>query len=86
MPWSKPWGNPGGFVMPRRHTGARYRGINILLLWARSEETGYRSPYWMTFQQALEYGGHSVGCHLNNAKGELSANIGLVLTPPAYLG
>jgi hypothetical protein len=30
--------------------------------------------------------GHSVGCHLNNAKGELSANIGLVLTPPAYLG
>jgi antirestriction protein ArdC len=58
MPWSKPWGNPGGFVMPRRHTGARYRGINILLLWARSEETGCRSPYWMTFQQALEYGGH----------------------------
>ena len=42
--------------MPRRHTGARYRGINILILWQAAEVAGYRSPHWMTFKQALEYG------------------------------
>jgi antirestriction protein ArdC len=56
MPWSKPWAGSGGPVMPRRHTGARYRGINILILWQAAEAAGYRSPYWMTFKQALEYG------------------------------
>jgi antirestriction protein ArdC len=30
-----------------------YRGINVILLWAR----GYRSPYWLTFRQAGELGG-----------------------------
>ena len=57
MPWSKPWAGSGGPVMPRRHTGARYRGINILILWHATEAAGYRSPHWMTFKQALEYGG-----------------------------
>lgn len=33
MPWSKPWAGSGRPVMPRRHTGTRYRGINILILW-----------------------------------------------------
>ncbi|MBU6419144.1 MAG: DUF1738 domain-containing protein [Proteobacteria bacterium] len=56
MPWSKPWAGSGGPVMPRRHTNARYRGINILILWQAAEAAGYRSPYWMTFKQALEYG------------------------------
>ena len=56
MPWSKPWAGSGGPVMPRRHTGARYRGINILILWQAAEAAGYRSPHWMTFKQALEYG------------------------------
>jgi len=56
MPWSKPWAGSGGPVMPRRHTGARYRGINILILWGAAEAAGYRSPHWMTFKQALEYG------------------------------
>jgi antirestriction protein ArdC len=57
MPWSKPWaGRTGGPVMPRRHAGARYRGINVLILWGAAEEAGYRSAHWMTFKQALEYG------------------------------
>lgn len=56
IPWSKPWAGSGGPVMPRRHTGARYRGINILILWQAAEAAGYRSPHWMTFKQALEYG------------------------------
>lgn len=56
MPWSKPWAGSGGPVMPRRHAGARYRGINVLILWGAAEAAGYHSPYWMTFKQALEYG------------------------------
>jgi hypothetical protein len=42
--------------MPGRHCGLRYRGINILILWAEAETRGFRSPFWMTFKQALEYG------------------------------
>jgi len=60
MPWSQPWtaaGSASRPVIPRRHTGLRYRGINVLILWAEAEKAGYRSPYWMTFKQALEYGG-----------------------------
>ncbi len=59
MPWSQPWtvaGQASRPVMPRRHSGPRYRGINVLILWAEAQEAGYRSPYWMTFKQALEYG------------------------------
>ena len=59
MPWSQPWtvaGSASRPIMPRRHSGVRYRGINVLILWAETQEAGYRSPYWMTFKQALEYG------------------------------
>jgi antirestriction protein ArdC len=53
-PWVPSW--RGHCVMPRRHCGLRYRGINILILWAEAETRGFRSPFWMTFKQALEYG------------------------------
>ncbi|MDE8347473.1 MAG: zincin-like metallopeptidase domain-containing protein [Acidocella sp.] len=56
LPWNKPWAGNGVQVMPRRHNGLRYRGINIIILWGKAEEAGYRSPFWMTFKQALEYG------------------------------
>lgn len=59
-PWAPDWisgGVGGGLVMPRRHNGEFYRGINVLLLWATAEERGYRAPTWMTFKQALELGG-----------------------------
>ena len=69
MPWSKPWaGRIGGPVMPRRHAGARYRGINVLILWSAAEAAGYRSPHWITSKQALEYGG-------SVKKGEISTQI-----------
>jgi antirestriction protein ArdC len=58
IPWTRPWAGTGGPVMPRRHNGARYRGINILILWGKAEEAGFSSPYWMTFRQAHEYGGN----------------------------
>lgn len=58
-PWVKPWsgGQSGGFVMPRRHGGEFYRGMNVLLLWAESQEKGYVEPTWMTLKQANKLGG-----------------------------
>jgi antirestriction protein ArdC len=58
-PWVRPWtgGNAGQFIMPRRHNGARYRGINVLLLWAAAEQCGYTESTWMTVKQANALGG-----------------------------
>jgi antirestriction protein ArdC len=55
-PWRKPW-TGGGAFLPLRHSGVPYRGINTLILWIESEAKGYGSPYYMTFNQAKEYGG-----------------------------
>ena len=68
-PWRQPWtGSSRGMAMPLRSTGEAYRGINILLLWARAVEMGYSSPYWFTFKQAQEKGAHV-------RKGEKSATV-----------
>jgi antirestriction protein ArdC len=59
-PWMKPWDAShanGRILLPCRHNGVPYRGINILLLWAESIANGYSSNRWMTFKQALELGG-----------------------------
>lgn len=56
-PWVHPWMRAGqGAAFPKRHNGERYNGMNVLLLWATAMEMGYRSPFWMTFRQAKEYG------------------------------
>lgn len=55
-PWSQPWS--GGTTIPLRHNGVPYRGINILSLWASAMRQGFASPYWLTFKQAKELGGH----------------------------
>ena len=53
VPWQKPW--QGGEQMPRNLiSGREYRGVNVFLLHAMS----YQSPYWLTFKQASELGGH----------------------------
>ncbi|MBY0589138.1 ssDNA-binding domain-containing protein [bacterium] len=60
-PWLQPWrnGNTGGQICrPRRHNGEPYKGINVLQLWAKTQKCGYLSPYWITFKQALEWGGY----------------------------
>jgi antirestriction protein ArdC len=50
-PWQKPW----HLEAPKNLcSGKAYRGINVLLLGMR----GYASPWWLTFQQARERGGH----------------------------
>jgi antirestriction protein ArdC len=56
-PWERPWnaGNADGrIIIPKRHNGEAYKGINTLMLWAEAMDKGYNSPKWMTFKQAQE--------------------------------
>ena len=60
-PWHKPWQADyaaGRITRPLRHNGLPYQGINILMLWAEAELKGFGCPFWLTFQQARELGGH----------------------------
>ena len=61
VPWMQPWGNGEGSVglgLPRNaRTSKTYSGINILLLWSAIMQGGYASQQWLTFKQALEFGG-----------------------------
>ncbi|WP_170266883.1 ArdC family protein [Brevifollis gellanilyticus] len=53
VPWRCPWQREVG--IPRNfHTGKTYNGVNVLLLGLRH----MASPYWLTFRQAQERGGH----------------------------
>ncbi len=52
IPWRKPWkssGGPSNLVSKKE-----YRGINQFLL----NCSPYSSPYWLTYKQATEKGGH----------------------------
>ena len=54
LTWRQPWkaGHAAGpITKPLRHNGERYRGINVLMLWAWSLEKGFVAPIWMTFKQ-----------------------------------
>lgn len=54
-PWQKPWNDRGAASLPKNlATGKEYRGINTWILFS----TGYASPYFLTFKQALELGGN----------------------------
>jgi len=60
-PWLKPWnaGHAAGRITrPLRHNGTPYSGINVLLLWSEAVARGFSAPFWMTFRQAAELGGH----------------------------
>src|SRR5215471_7468335 len=53
VPWQQPWYHRAG--MPRNLLSQKdYRGINVWLL----ASAGYSSPYWLTYRQAQEIGGH----------------------------
>lgn len=67
-PWSRPWGSVPGAELQLRSTGQEYRGINQLLLTLVAGASGYTSPHWLTFKQALDLGG-------NVRKGERSTEI-----------
>ncbi len=58
--WNQPWTNvrAGGEVLiPIRHNGVAYRGVNVLLLWIEAMRRGFSSPKWMTYNQAQLLGG-----------------------------
>lgn len=54
MPWERPWHSQS--LIPLRHNGERYTGINHLYLSCVTDSHGYTSPYWMTYRQASELG------------------------------
>ena len=57
-PWFRPWGGGGPVSRPLRFNGQPYQGINVLMLWASAEMQGLSSPFWLTFNQARQLGGH----------------------------
>ena len=55
--WQKTWKVAAAAGMPcNASTGAPYRGVNILILWAQCQEAGFRSNRWMTYKQAQAVG------------------------------
>ena len=57
-PWVKPWSHtPGQNVPQNAITNRPYSGCNVVLLWM-AQAAGYRTPRFLTFNQALELGGN----------------------------
>lgn len=59
MPWHSAAGAAGGMplVLPRNPlSGTRYRGINVPLLWASADHSGYAAHHWATYRQWSESG------------------------------
>jgi antirestriction protein ArdC len=61
----RPWHQPssaghmdGRVVLPLRHNGVAYRGVNVIALWMQAMAKGYAAPIWMTFKQAQEFKAH----------------------------
>jgi len=53
VPWQKPWS--GAEQAPQNLISRKpYRGVNVFLLHAMA----FESPFWLTFKQAQELGGH----------------------------
>jgi len=51
IPWQKPWNTSE--TAPRNISGHIYRGVNIWMLLGQE----YASPFWLTFNQAVNLGG-----------------------------
>ena len=54
VPWHKPWVGGAADKPKNLNSGKPYRGINVFMLHA----AGFESPWWLTFKQARERGGH----------------------------
>jgi antirestriction protein ArdC len=58
VPWVKPWSaTPGANTPCNAATNRPYSGCNVILLWT-AQATGYPTPRFLTFKQALELGGN----------------------------
>ncbi len=51
--WQMPWSRSGsaGVRPVNAHTGNRYKGVNVVALWAAAEFIGYGSGFWATYKQ-----------------------------------
>jgi antirestriction protein ArdC len=59
-PWQKPWDSVLG-APKSLSSGKHYRGVNAFLLGLEQAEKGYRSAYWLTFNQMAKLGGKLKG-------------------------
>ena len=61
-PWACPWDrtNECSMLPMNFKTKANYSGVNILLLWSETVMKGFSSPYWLTYNQAVELGGNVI--------------------------
>ena len=57
-PWRRPWATIGGGMPSNAVSKRPYRGVNVLLLWGKSQSEGYESSLWGTFNQWKNLGGH----------------------------
>ncbi|WP_162055802.1 ArdC family protein [Pontibacter pamirensis] len=56
VPWQKPWTSYG---LPKNYlSGRHYEGFNAFYLHYITEERHFTTPYFLTFKQAKELGGH----------------------------
>jgi antirestriction protein ArdC len=58
VPWRASWVRQQGHRPQSFVTRKPYRGINHILLAVIGNVEGYSSPYWLTYRQATELGGH----------------------------
>ena len=62
VPWVQPWGTAAAkalLAMPKNAaTQRRYSGVNVLILWGAVIERGFGGQSWLTFRQALGFGGN----------------------------
>ena len=57
-PWQQGWKSPQGAKEPPYNptTGARYDGLNAIVLRSAARERGYSDPRWLTYNQAKKVG------------------------------
>jgi antirestriction protein ArdC len=59
IPWAQPWAEDQTLSIPRNaSTNRAYSGVNILLLWDALFERRFSVNRWLTFKQALQFGGN----------------------------
>jgi antirestriction protein ArdC len=59
IPWVQPWAADQTLSIPcNAATNRAYSGVNILLLWDALFERNFTANRWLTFKQALTFGGN----------------------------
>jgi antirestriction protein ArdC len=61
-PWVKPWkggASVGADGIDVNHASHKpYQGVNLVALWAQRELSGFAASRWLTYNQAIDAGGH----------------------------